>query len=399
MRRCNSRPYEGKEKYIFVSYCHKDKDVVFPIIESLSKEGYRIWYDEGIDPGTEWPEIIASHLNSCEVCMIFVSNNSNNSHNCRREITFALLKKKKCLSVYIEQVQLSVGMEMQLSSIQAIFKYSYEKYSQFLDVLLKTSITQPCLGSPNPEVVVSNELEIHDEKSDSKNGNKSFSDKWLVNKDNIQKKEEDYCKQESLNKKLFLIRENTKERIEVNRKRFSIGRSSDSCDYCILNNRSVSRIHAIIVFEKNNYYITDNNSANKTYVDSKQIEPNHPINLYNSKVIKIADETFIVELINNKICKYYIKRIKTDERIEISKKIFRIGKKQDICDYVIKDNLAVSRHHLDIILNDNKCYIRDHNSTNRTFINGVAIKPDCDVKVENSDEIRLGDEAFILETE
>ena len=104
MRRCGATPYEGSEKFIFLSYCHKDKSIVFPVAERLARDGYRVWYDEGIDPGAEWPEIIAEHLNRCSACIAFVSENSLNSHNCRREINFALLKKKPFISVVTEKV-------------------------------------------------------------------------------------------------------------------------------------------------------------------------------------------------------------------------------------------------------------------------------------------------------
>ena len=46
-------PYRGDSPYIFISYSHKDSDVVFDIIGQLQMKQYRIWYDEGIDPGTE----------------------------------------------------------------------------------------------------------------------------------------------------------------------------------------------------------------------------------------------------------------------------------------------------------------------------------------------------------
>ena len=69
--------YEGREPYIFVSYAHKDSDKVVKIIEKLVEEGYRVWYDDGIAPGSEWPENIAQHLDGCAVFMAFISNNSN----------------------------------------------------------------------------------------------------------------------------------------------------------------------------------------------------------------------------------------------------------------------------------------------------------------------------------
>ena len=120
MRRCSVKPYEGQEAYIFISYCHKDRASVFPIIEQMARDGYRVWYDEGIDPGSEWPEIIASHLNGSAACIAFITENAVNSHNCKREINFALLKKKPFISVILEPVQMSMGMEMQLAATQAM---------------------------------------------------------------------------------------------------------------------------------------------------------------------------------------------------------------------------------------------------------------------------------------
>lgn len=43
----------GSDPYVFVSYSHQDSEKVFPIIKQLHEKGYRIWYDEGIDPGSE----------------------------------------------------------------------------------------------------------------------------------------------------------------------------------------------------------------------------------------------------------------------------------------------------------------------------------------------------------
>ena len=52
--------YEGNLPFIFVSYAHKDSREVFDLIEKLAARGYRIWYDEGIKPGVEWPEYCQS---------------------------------------------------------------------------------------------------------------------------------------------------------------------------------------------------------------------------------------------------------------------------------------------------------------------------------------------------
>ena len=91
--------YEGKEAYIFVSYAHKDSAAVLPIIEKLYEQKYRIWYDEGIAPGSEWPKNIADHLNGASAVLIFVSQNSLDSENCENEVSRAS-KSDKLLIEY-----------------------------------------------------------------------------------------------------------------------------------------------------------------------------------------------------------------------------------------------------------------------------------------------------------
>ena len=144
--KCSFRPYEGDEKYIFISYSHSNSDIVASILEKLNSEGFRIWYDEGIEWGTEWPESIASHLKNCEVFMAFHSRASIVSPNCRQEINYALKMKKGIgiLSVYLEEVELSEGLDMQLSPFQSTFPFQYENSDEFFDRLTNTGILQSC---------------------------------------------------------------------------------------------------------------------------------------------------------------------------------------------------------------------------------------------------------------
>lgn len=55
-------PYRGSEPYIFISYSHKDRDKVMRVLDTMQHDGYRIWFDAGIDPGTEWDQSIANHI-------------------------------------------------------------------------------------------------------------------------------------------------------------------------------------------------------------------------------------------------------------------------------------------------------------------------------------------------
>lgn len=138
------RAYEGKEKFAFISYAHKDSESVLRILHRMAREGYRIWYDEGIAPGSEWPENIAQHLNDCAVAVAFVSNNSIASANCRREVTFALAKHKPFLGILLEPTEMSLGMEMQLSAQQCILRHNYTDEEEFIQKILSSPDLQPC---------------------------------------------------------------------------------------------------------------------------------------------------------------------------------------------------------------------------------------------------------------
>ena len=94
--------YEGKGNFMFVSYSHKDSGTVYPFITDLFEKKYRVWYDEGIAPGSEWPYNIEVHLKSCSAVLVFVSANSLASRNCDNEVVNALDNKKKIIQYSLD---------------------------------------------------------------------------------------------------------------------------------------------------------------------------------------------------------------------------------------------------------------------------------------------------------
>lgn len=65
-------------------------------------------------------------------------------------------------------------------------------------------------------------------------------------------------------------------------------------------------------------------------------------------------------------------RAKNNERIDINKPVFRIGKERSYVDYFIGDNTAVSRSHANIISREGEYFIVDTNSTNHTYPHPAA---------------------------
>ena len=130
-------PYQGQNTYIFISYSHLDRDRVYPIVSSMNNMGLRVWFDEGIDPGTEWDENIAMHVQNCDAMISFISPNYLESDNCKDELNYARDLKKDRLLVYLENVDLPAGMAMRMNRIQAIHRYAYSNQEDFLANLMR----------------------------------------------------------------------------------------------------------------------------------------------------------------------------------------------------------------------------------------------------------------------
>lgn len=130
------RAYKGGESYVFVSYSHRNREQVLPVVDYMQRQGLRVWFDEGIDPGTEWDENIASHVRKCDFFIAFLSEEYLESDNCKDELNYARDLNKKRLLVYLKNVSLPDGMAMRLNRSQAIHKYLYGDENKFYEKLL-----------------------------------------------------------------------------------------------------------------------------------------------------------------------------------------------------------------------------------------------------------------------
>ena len=146
------KPYRGIEPYIFISYSHTDSKNVFDLINNLQLAGYRVWYDEGIDPGTEWDENIAVHVEKCGYFIALISENYLASSNCKDELNYARELEKPRLLIYLEDVQLPGGMRMRLSRLQAIHKNKYISETAFMQKLFETKGLETCCEGVYPIV-------------------------------------------------------------------------------------------------------------------------------------------------------------------------------------------------------------------------------------------------------
>lgn len=87
-------------------------------------------------------------------------------------------------------------------------------------------------------------------------------------------------------------------------------------------------------------------------------------------------------------------RAKNNEKINLNKPVFRIGKEKSYVDYFIGDNTAISRSHANFITRDGEYFVTDTNSTNHTYVNGVMIQSNVETKLAHGDKVRLANEDF-----
>ena len=91
-----------------------------------------------------------------------------------------------------------------------------------------------------------------------------------------------------------------------------------------------------------------------------------------------------------------LKRIFNGDVVKVTKPVFRIGKERSYVDYFVSNSNVISRSHADIIIRDNRYFITDLNSKNKTYINGRMIMPNCEVEIFDGDTITLANEDFLF---
>ena len=150
-----NKPYKGDENYIFISYSHRNIKEVLEFIEVLQNNGYNVWYDEGIDPGAEWDENIAKHIEGCAYFIAFVTKEYIDSQNCRDELSFARDLDKERLLIYAEDVDLPKGMQMRLNRLQAIYKHKYADPKEFYNKVFEAQAIDTCkIGENNKSTTI-----------------------------------------------------------------------------------------------------------------------------------------------------------------------------------------------------------------------------------------------------
>ena len=112
--------YAGDDPYVFICYSHEDSKAVYRQLGALQEQGLRLWYDQGISPGTRWSDELAGALSGATLVYFFCSENAVQSPHCQDEIAFALEEAIPIVVIRPEALTLPPGLRLRLGAQQAL---------------------------------------------------------------------------------------------------------------------------------------------------------------------------------------------------------------------------------------------------------------------------------------
>ena len=439
---CRAIPFEGKEPYVFLSYCHADKARLYPLFEQIAGAGFRVWYDDGNHAGDDWLENIESRLEECGVCLAFISGNSSLSHNCKSEIVYALKCRKKVIPVLIESAELPKGLRMQLSYLHYLRSEDYPSPRALLEkifeaeefahcrapegsVLLRPKLPvvpekPPVVPEKSPVVpekppVVPEKPPVVPEKSPvvpEKPPVVPEKPPVVPDPDPVDDDERTVLVRKLVDEEDFektirvshygtalLLRPGRGQCYRLTKPQTRLGRSPIKCDVCIDGNDYISKSHAELIRVDGKCYLSDANSTNGTFLNGARLEPGVQVLLEDPAVFRLHEELLIY------VGEALTRTLRGRDSVE-----FLLNPEKTAVKFLEGDTLPLDRSHKwpDGTLSDQKIHRVAHAALRRTpegvcltdespeggngtFLNEKRMEPGSSKPLSSGDRIRLGD--------
>ncbi len=130
--------YEGEDPYLFISYSHADKDIVYRILNRLHEEKFRFWYDDTMEVGEDFREELRVKIQNCAGFVLFISEASMQSKYCGMEIITAYKNNKKIYPVYVdESAEIPAALKLMLENLQHVRGIATEHEEKYVSKLIE----------------------------------------------------------------------------------------------------------------------------------------------------------------------------------------------------------------------------------------------------------------------
>ncbi len=354
--KCRAIPYSGQESFVFFSYCHKDSARVYPLIERLTELGYRIWFDDGISTGDEWPETIVKKLEECTLFLAAITPDYCCSHNCKNEMTYQVEDQKPMLPLLLEDFPLIGGIKLQLSGTQYLRLYE-QPDENWASMIASAAVMAQCQGTP---VTLQPRETGGETQGEVKAGEQ----------------------EEKGTEELYAIC------IENGAVSFSRGGK------VILT--PGQQLPGPILEIRDDAIVLENRGAGQVVLEEKTLEPGETAQISAGMTIQVDTDTYLpvsakeMEDLRKAGALHILKAVDTVGQQVICAEGLRLGRNYPWGQHLFADR-KVSRHHADILLKDGSAEIMDY-SKNGTYVNEERLSEAA--VLTDGDEIRMGNEHF-----
>jgi hypothetical protein len=259
----NVHLYEGTKPYVCISFSPNDVETAEMIIEGLSKNGYRLWFDNSTGRSSEQLRNVDTHLSKAKLCVAIISENFVRTHSCRKQINTAVMGRIEVLSVFIENTILTPIEELQLLSNPHIDRFRYTNEELFIADMTNTTKLSAIFALC---------------------------------------REKDYGTSKSPVYSNLLLCEQTGETIKIGKSAYTVGRTDPDkpSDYMVIDNqRKISRQHFSVITRSDKCYVRDNVSKNGTKLNGKMLVPNVETRLHSGDIISIHTVVFTYQRVES----------------------------------------------------------------------------------------------------
>ncbi len=115
-----------KGEYLFVSYRHDDKEIVYAIVDKLLEKGVRLWCDRDLMVGDNWNEKVKSLIehDNCKGALFFNSTSAFLSQPIAKERELIIQKKgrEEALGKSILALPINIGKPSTMRLLKSVFE-------------------------------------------------------------------------------------------------------------------------------------------------------------------------------------------------------------------------------------------------------------------------------------
>ena len=111
----------GKKRYVFISYSSKDINFVKQLTDMMNKESIAYWKaPDMIGPGSNYAKEIPKAISECELFLLVLSSNSQDSIWVEKELDSAICCRKKIIPLRIDDKDMNDLYKFYLNNVQMV---------------------------------------------------------------------------------------------------------------------------------------------------------------------------------------------------------------------------------------------------------------------------------------